>query len=676
MGLCEQSLTQEPGIPPRTEEMIVSESEDQDEENDRLQQLHAFSKNPLDLNQASAEEMQILGLNAFQITALIEHRKRFGDLIAIQELQAIKGWDLRTIRELLPYVTIGQSGANREHIQNGWKKGNHFILFRSTRILEKAKGFLKSTVAPVYEGSPQKTLLRYQYRTESGIQGGFTAEKDAGEKFFVSGRKFGFDFTSAHLQIRKIGMLQMLVAGDYKIQMGQGLILWQGNGFRKGAGSLLVKRQGPLLLPYSGAGEFLFLRGIGAEFGIKRWKLLTFFSARKLSASLDINLQGEEQITTVLQSGLHRSVTELEKRNNVQFRAFGVSARYHFSNGHISLNTVQHLFSLSFAASTRPYALFQFKGNTISNASLDYTFTRNNFHTSGEWAVDQSGKVAMVNSIMIALDSKLDLVLLHRHFQKSYSSFQSNAFADQPVPKNESGLYTGISLRPNKVWQLDAYADLALFPWLKFRADAPSAAAGYNFLLRYTPSRKAEWYVRYKKELTASNVQARVDDHFNSIMYISASSLRLHLGLQLNREWTVRQRFEMTRVGNPGENAAYFGSLYYAEAFYKPSSANSSYNFRIMLFNTDGYDARIYSYEQDVLFNASVPAVDGKGIRYYFNFHRRLRLPVFIYKGRGDVYLKWSQTIYMDKKTIGSGMDEIQGNHKSAINIQLLLSFG
>src|SRR5687767_1969913 len=99
MGVSLQSLTQEPEILSQTEELNMAGSEDQDEENDRLQQLHSFRRNPLDLNQASADEMNLLGLNAIQIAALIEHRKRFGNLIAIQELQAIKGWDVRMIRE-------------------------------------------------------------------------------------------------------------------------------------------------------------------------------------------------------------------------------------------------------------------------------------------------------------------------------------------------------------------------------------------------------------------------------------------------------------------------------------------------------------------------------------------------------------------------------------------------
>src|SRR5687768_12379271 len=105
--VCLTINAQLPDIHPHTAEEMIGESENEEEEDDRLQLLHAYRRNPLDLNQASASELELLGLHALQITALLEHRKRFGDLIAIQELQAVKGWDMRTIHAVIPYVIVG-----------------------------------------------------------------------------------------------------------------------------------------------------------------------------------------------------------------------------------------------------------------------------------------------------------------------------------------------------------------------------------------------------------------------------------------------------------------------------------------------------------------------------------------------------------------------------------------
>jgi hypothetical protein len=669
---CLQVIAQEPGVVPPEEEDNLPENDGGEDEDDRIIQLHTWRKHPLDLNFATTGELQILGLNPLQIAALALHRKKFGDLIALQELQAVEGWDLHCIRQVLPYVTIGEKSAMQARMKQGLKSGSHLLLLRSALTPEKSKGYLPLPTGRSYQGSGVKMLTRYQYRSPAGIQAGFTAEKDAGETFFKQKR---LEFASGHLYFRNAGMLNALVIGDYKIQTGQGLLTWQGNGFRKGAGSLLVKRQGPLLLPYAGAGEYLFSRGIATEWEWKKWKLLIFYSSRKYTASLDVNELRERTISTIIPSGFHRTVLELNKKNNITHRALGVTGRYEFETGHLSINGLQHFFSLYFSKGDQPYSFFQFAGNKISNASIDYSFTRNNFHVSGEWAVDHSGNFSFVNSIMVALHNKADVVLLHRHYNKEYVSFQSNSFGDQSVPQNESGLYAGVTVRPDRSWQFDGYMDIIIFPWVKFNADAPSYSSGFSASVKYSPSRKAEWYVRYRNEMRRSN-SSEPAGNFNTIISGYRSSVRTNLSVQLTRSWTLRQRLELIQSRNPDKWFVANGRMYYIETIYKPLSGRINYNFRVMLFDTDDFATRIYSYEQDVLFNASVPAVDGKGIRYYFNAHTKLRYGKKMPQWKTDVYVRFAQTIYSNKSTIGSGMDEINRNIKSEIKLQLILSSG
>jgi hypothetical protein len=115
-----------------------------------------------------------------------------------------------------------------------------------------------------------------------------------------------------------------------------------------------------------------------------------------------------------------------------------------------------------------------------------------------------------------------------------------------------------------------------------------------------------------------------------------------------------------------------------ADCFYTPASKPWSANMRLTCFETGGYNSRIYTYENDVLYGYSIPPFYNKGCRYYVNFRfnaaRRIRKPVNT-GWRGDIWLRWAQTVYQDKSSIGSGLDKIAGSQKSELKFQIMVKW-
>ena len=89
---------------------------------------------------------------------------------------------------------------------------------------------------------------------------------------------------------------------------------------------------------------------------------------------------------------------------------------------------------------------------------------------------------------------------------------------------------------------------------------------------------------------------------------------------------------------------------------------------RVTLVDTDDYDTRIYTLENDLIYYYAIPAFDGKGLRYYFNIR---------YKGFRNLTaeIKFARTRWLDATSIGSGNDEIQGNKRSEIRGQFIYRF-
>ena len=85
-------------------------------------------------------------------------------------------------------------------------------------------------------------------------------------------------------------------------------------------------------------------------------------------------------------------------------------------------------------------------------------------------------------------------------------------------------------------------------------------------------------------------------------------------------------------------------------------------------FYTDDYDSRIYASEKGLLYTFYTPSYYGKGFRY--SAHVRYDMnKTFMF------LVKFGQTVYRNRKTIGSGNDLIEGNKKTDLQMQFRIKF-
>jgi hypothetical protein len=89
---------------------------------------------------------------------------------------------------------------------------------------------------------------------------------------------------------------------------------------------------------------------------------------------------------------------------------------------------------------------------------------------------------------------------------------------------------------------------------------------------------------------------------------------------------------------------------------------------RLTFFETDSFDARIYQYENDVLYAMINPVFNGQGQRSYL-------LIKYSPLKRWDFWFKYDVSVFENVAVVGSGNDEIQGNTRSRATIQVRYSF-
>jgi len=691
-ALGQQPVEEDDIAKPDALEEFVEENEDAEFGYDTyLEELSHYQEHPINLNRATHQELLDLGLlTEIQIVALLRHIDRQGRLLNIYELQAVEHFDLETIRQILPYVTVkGEIDDVAESFGKMLSGGKFQFFLRSTWVLEEQKGYTdpdtsykyitdengtitdtQTVLSSRYKGSPMKLYARFRYNYGTHVYYGITAEKDAGEAFFKGSQMQGFDFYSAHFFLHDFKRFESLALGDYAVNIGQGLMLWQGYSTGKSAYVMSVKKEGRPLKPYSSVNEALFLRGAGATVrAADHWYITAFGSYKGIDANVSQTDTLTEEVTAVtsfLESGFHRTENELDDKKAINQMIVGGNIAYRKRTWRVSASAVHYAFDAQLNRNLRLYNQFEFSSARLTNFGIDYSWVVKNIHLFGETAMSDNGSLATLNGLLASLDPRVDVSIVHRYFQHAYQSLFSNPFAETSKPANEHGAYAGISVRPIRHWKLNGYVDVYRHPWMRFRADAPSHGIDLLAQVTYKPSRQLEMYLRYKNEVKQQNAP---DDE--AVMdYLSRHErgyVRYHVKYKVSERVTMKNRVEVSFFDNQLEDRE-VGYLVYHDVNFKPLSFPLSFSARFALFETPSYDARFYAYENDVLYAFSIPPYFDKGFRYYLS----LRYKAFY---NLDLYFRFAQTYYPDREAISSGLNEIQGHAKSEIKAMLRLKF-
>lgn len=650
-------------------EAITEVDEAETEDDSYLQALQHYKKHQLNLNTATETELKEFPfLSPLQIVNFISYRRLFGPFINLYELQSVPLWDLETIQKILPYILVGTALTITEDFSKRFKEGEHSALGRVSYVLEKAEGFRRKSdtaATSFYPGGRERVLLRYKYVYRNLLQYGITAEKDPGEQWFKGAQKSGFDYYSAHLFVRNAGIIKSLAIGDYTVNMGQGLMQWQSLAFRKSAEITNIKRQASILRPFNSTSEYFFNRGAGITLEKNHFQLTGFASFRNVSGNVTVDtLYGDDYFSSLITSGLHRTKNEQADKNAVKMHSYGGNFSYHGTHLHIAFNAVHFQFTPALKKDEQPYNFFTFRGKRFTNLSVDWSYTWRNLHWFGEAANHNSRYAAIMSGLLMSVDPKVDLSFVYRNMQPGYQSIFGNAFTEGTYPTNEKGFFAAASVRPSSQWKLDAYLDLYRFPFLRYRVDAPSNGADYLVRLTYRPNKQIELYTRYRQESKALNYTENGLLNTAVVDPVSRKNWRTQIQLKISPVITLRQRFDVMwyDVKGPDESR---GFLSFFDIFYKPERKPYTVNMRVQYFETDNYDSRIYAYENDVLYGFSIPAFYDKGYKYYLNFSCDISTKM-------SIWLRWAQLIYKEKTTVGSGLDEIPGNKRSEIKMQVI----
>lgn len=624
---------------------------------------------PVDLNEATADELRFLNLlSESQIQNLLHHRNESGPLLSVYELQSVPGFDLAIIYKVISFVTVDDTRSQQPLLKRMLRENNYLII-RYDRTLETKAGFRSGEEDETrFRGSEDEIYMRFRTSKPGDFSAGFTVEKDAGEQInWNAGQHlYGFDYYSFHFQLQNRGKLKNLIVGDYQAQFAQGLLIGGNFGGGKGSETVMSVRRTSLgFLPYTSANEVNYKRGAAITYELHpQFTVSAFYSSAWRDASVESDtLEDESSASSLQTTGFHRNESELANRHQLHEQQYGaiLDFRKNALNAGIILNTIRYATPLK--NNPQPYNQFAFAGSTINNAGVYANYTLNNFTFFSEIARTIGEGMGITAGMLISLTPKLDMATHYRHYQRNFQSPYSSALAESSEPQNESGIYWGWKYSVNRKFSLSGYADLFRFPWLRFRAYAPSD--GHEWLLRfsYQPSKNVAVFIQAREESKARNISS---DESNS--YTLSEGLKRNYWL--NCDYGLSQKLKLkTRLQ--------FSTYEIDEVFTSGMALIQDISFDIgkfsiaarhAIFDTDDYDNRHYVFERDVWLAYSLPAYSGTGLRNYIVTEYTINKHV-------SCWVRFAKTRYTDRDEIGSGADEIKGNTKNDVRLQVKIKF-
>ena len=239
------------------EQNILEESSETSHE-DLLEEYLFYQSNPVNINSEEVVRLEEMGLlSAFQIEALRQYRRQFGDLLFIEELLMIDEFSESVVAVITPLVYFGKNEKamelERPRLGKMFTQGRHQVTLNYGQKFEESEAYdevsdslLLAKKNTFYLGNPMKFQVKYAYHFKQRLRFGFALEKDAGEPFLFEKlsdtiqklvrqqRLPGFDFYGAHFYMTDIRLtrndrydntkrylkIKDLALGDYLLSFG------------------------------------------------------------------------------------------------------------------------------------------------------------------------------------------------------------------------------------------------------------------------------------------------------------------------------------------------------------------------------------------------------------------------------------------------------------------------
>ncbi|MCR4829244.1 MAG: helix-hairpin-helix domain-containing protein [Bacteroidales bacterium] len=644
-----------------------------------LEQLQDYRTAPINLNDThSTALLDLPFITEFQADVIKAYIEQNGEMVTLGELYLLNGFDPATVRLLSYFVTVAPVEKQKQlSLKKVLTHGRSNLVVGGRTTVPRSRGYDDSS----YVGSPYRLYFRYLYKYSDRVAFQLSADKDPGEAFGGAYNPQGFDYYGYYLMLNNFGILRHAIVGKYQLQFGQGLTLW--SGFAPWMlSSKPFWRYGQGIRPASAFCEYGYLNGAAATLDMGRHTELTlFYSFVRRDATTQTAIDSLGNATNYFQSlynsGYHRSELEMAKEDLLGEHFTGARVQYRRTHLMAGATATWLLLNEPITPASYVYNTFAFAGRHVANAGMDVSYRYRRMLLFGEVASSWSDSteammrrsdfvpLAAVAGAQLNINTYNTLSVAYRYGSPIYHNLHACGIGQHSSVQNEEGLGLFLTSRLPYAVDMQASADIFRYPWMRYRVYSPST--GYDFRVKLTREvvqhTQLSVQYRYRSEQRNSDARLRYTER------TGRQQLQWNLDFVPTDDWRLQTRVMHTWFSCEDHDSER-GFLISQEVTYHPVFVSHPYSLgvRLALFDVSAYDARLFLYENDLMYEYGVPMLTGQGLRCHLVYRQTLTPSL-------SVAFKCAVAYYPDATTLGSGHDQIDGNCRADVKLQLRWKF-
>ena len=582
--------------------------------------LYTLHESPIDLNNTSDEELtQLYFLSPQQIDAILAYAYRH-PFESLYELRLIPELADYEIRDLLPFVYINRAALNSETINTDalyakeiFAKAHHELLTRiDARNIEAYEG-----TDPIY------TQFRYRFDFRRRVTFGVQLRRPAGG--FARDLQYG-----AYLQLNDITPhLHTLVAGNFQASFGQGLVL----------------------APVFHSGKSMYVTSVGQQReGLRYYSSVDGEGLHGAGATL----RWEWNKTTRLDVSALYSMRHAN--DSTWHHLLGANLTLRHKKLQVELTAIENLWSDSIHPYTNAkYNRHYFRGHNQAVIGASFRYNHGWFDAFGEIATAQNHQITNDQSPITKshwgfgtiIGSRfyptngISLLALYRYYSPYFDNALGYAFSETSRLGDENGGYLGFDITRLRNWRFIGYGDIFYFSGYKYGLGDATRTLGYDAMaeIQYSWSKHPSFQGGDGGRLSL-RLRARQK---GDATYSTRAQFDWAQG-----SWSLRTTAEAniipSKLSTLNSQLTYGYTIFQDISYSLPLREGRGLGFRLRL---QGFDARewanrIYTYEHDVLYAYSIPAVYGLGGRAYLCLRWQI-IPQLA------LYFRASESVYAGK---------------------------